>query len=879
MFKTNGKKTLSRVGVLALALIMTATAMGGSVFGAAKTTRGGTFNGAVDGVATVATAADFAKAAADSTVSKIVLAANITFDEFQAFDRTVLSNLVIDGSKGLSGAEGKPYMLNVTRSDSWVSEGEPSGHVSLEFKKFKSVTFQNIRLKGEAFNGFVYSNLATDFLFDNVCFDGPALAMVRSAEAKGYARVTIKDSKLNLRTRNSGANYLYPSEAVEIGHGDVILEGEVTIVKEPGEKDDLDHDEIFYFKKETGNLIVAPNAKVEIKNLSRAATSDYWSGLIYRVGSNCNINFIVKEGADFYFHTDGGVLTEHGIKTLSVAEGANVKLSVNAKYKASLTSVDSQGSYLRADEIIVAPAARLDVIATNKGVSPNNKAKYEKEAVVGVNLLKVGKDATFRVASPDNTVRQVALRIHGNANPAIQLDRPEEVLLYNGNKTAPAMALKAGDRNGGNAQNFGIEFVGAGISAWSSAGKVAIDENTWEVDPAGASVWSTGLRDKTFTFKTTIDKGNGNLTNSSVTAENGVTLSDVSPADGVNGLKTLNDKSVILFNGFTAPKTLETKQVRLNLISKYILDKWHNVPEDLWIKDFVDFEANGVDPIVYNFKTYGQNGRGNDYGPHPAHPELGVFKSNLYDRPQNERFPGRASLGTVEGIKALADKCGGSYSITGFGNDFTLVLWPNAQGVYPGEDGSQLVMYYALMTEKPYKYGARYPVYMTEEETAPTKNVRLNIVSKYILNTWDEVPEDLWIKDFVDFEANGVDPIVYNFKAYGQNGRVENHVEHPKNSELGLFKSNIHDRPKSEWAPGRDSVGTADSIRALATQCGGSYSIRGEGDAFTLTLWPNDQGMYPGEDGSPLVMYYALMTAQPYKYGLRYPVYTTVSEK
>jgi hypothetical protein len=661
-------------------------------------TKNTTFPGTLNGVATVSTGADFVKAAADSAVTKIVLAEDITFDDFQRFERKTASGLVIDGAGGV-GRYGRPFRLAVTKSAAWDCPADPTGYVSLEFRNFKSVTFQNLTLYGEAFNGFAYSQKAIDFTFDRVSFDGPALAIVKNClKSYGYAHVTIKDSDINLRGRNPKLKtdlcYLYPSEAVEIGFGDVILDGAVNITKTPTalKRDlDLDHDEIFYFREKEGNVIVKPGASVNILNKSDALKSCYWSGLIYKGCCLADLGLIIGEGATFNFETDGGIVTENGIKRFDVASGADVSFLVNVPHnkagRASLAACDN-GSYFRSENINVAPGAKVDFVVRGDTL-------YAAEAVVGVNSLSVGEDATFRVVSPDNTVGNTVLRLHGS-KPSIYFDRPEEVLLYNGNKTATKKSTivalaAAGACEGGDCalKDIDFTFVGSGVRTWPNTANVVqiLDYSAWTLDLSGSKVWTTGTRSKAFTLKAGINKTNGNLVKPTVdNVADLLAFGSPSPADPSQGILTFGDKSVVQFNGSAAPRPRKIYIEYANVVNSRDIDGWES------LKETVVVEGDGVAPVVYNFDLdkYAYTGRD--------------FRFNLYDNPN--RRPDGPPVGTMECLEARPDYLNpetGDPRVTVALDEAarvgTLTIYPY-KGAYPGEDSAApLQLWYALWTD------------------------------------------------------------------------------------------------------------------------------------------------------------------------------------
>ena len=682
MSKSTKRGLFGRAGVLVIAAVLLITLIPMNVTATDSSKNTTAITPVIGGATEVYTPLEFQRAAADARVSTIVLRNNIVFEDFQYFERRTESNLTIDGADR--------YYLAVLRSGSCVNPLAPSCYVSLEFKGYYNLTFQNIGLSGEAFNAFVYSQKQLNLTFDNVTFSGPSLAYVNGClSTYGMAEVLIKDSDITLRSRVPDSRdisrncYLYPSSAVRIGYGNIVLSGDVNIQKLSPISKELDNEPVFAFRVKKAGLYVEPNANVNIVNESTASGSAHWSALMENTCCslttclNHDLKFIVGRDAKFYYEGEGGTINE-GVATTEfrAEQGSRVDMIVGIPRKTTCIKCRvNRGSYFTTTDFTVMPSAEVNVIVKYDTL-------YAREAVVGLEHLMVNEDATLRIVTPDNETGENALRFHGK-NPSMYIDRPDLVLFYNGHKLSnsksPSRALSSavvGDCcyltvcSHHCTKDIDFKFVGAGIRTWEMKDDpIPIERGTWIVDPEKSTTWSTGRRALTYTFTATIAKKDLQLLNPIVYDPGGYLTPIDNPAHPITGLKTFNDKSVVEFNGSSAPKIVK---MPIEYYHVYI----HR--SEIFPAEIDEAEGNGVDPIVYDIDP--------DRYLTPIR-----FLFNLNER---SGYTGLYNVGTVDNLPSSA-----SIAYDPATGHYTLTVYPVA-GVY-----ETIKLFYAAKTTDIYYEG------------------------------------------------------------------------------------------------------------------------------------------------------------------------------
>jgi hypothetical protein len=397
--------------------------------------------------------ASFENAVKDDTVTEITLGSDITIPKKISVKRS--TDLIIDGNN-------KTYTL----IEDQTLPANASDYTMTFAGSYQNLTFRNIKMQGHSYGASVSAPVENvRVLFDNVEYLGPALYR---GVSKGNTGV-LKDSDITLQVLSSKVKYT--SEAMHVSNAE--LTGNVRIKKMPSQGND--YDEIFYFPNADGRLIVDKNADVRIENLSAAVGSRYWSGLLYIDGGAANTHaFVVREGARFSYEGMGGCIIEQWpLDEFLIEKGAKVDMRLSIPSGKSKFKVNDNGAYLRAKRIVLEEGAALHYALTGD-------VEYHREAMLGVDDLTVGEGAVLRVKAADNATAENIVRFYGN-NPRMTLNKPEDVLFYNGAQTtlpnaALSVAQKGDGYNVSAAAPIALSFTGKGISAWD-AGNTKTDIN------------------------------------------------------------------------------------------------------------------------------------------------------------------------------------------------------------------------------------------------------------------------------------------------------------------------------------------------------------------------------------------------------------------
>ena len=690
MEKKTIKKLFRRSGISVLLIALLFTFASTSTMATVSTRNTTAITPIIGGETEVYTVTEFQKAAADARVTKITLKDNLIFTDHQILERKTESDLTIDGAY--------MYAIYAGRSGNLLAPLDPTGNMSFEFKNFKSVTFTRIGLGGEAFGAFAYSLRPMTITFDNVVFTGPALAYIRAGVAsQGIGRIVIRDSVIDLRKRIpdsadlSRAWYDFPSNAAQIGYGEIVLSGTVHIEKElPGGGRETDNEPVFKFLEKSAKLIVDPGAKVTVLNKSTATNSTghtgllqatcCWSALATRtLCLNHDLQFIVGEGADFTYTGSDGIINEGvGLTNFTVKENARVNMEVSIPYDTTVRNKTrvNRGSYLNTIDFNIMKNAEVNVTV-------KNDTRFSREAVVGVEHLTVNENATFRVVSPDNKTAENTLRFHGR-NPSMYLDRPYEVLLYNGkpyDSRGETRAIAAGQNgdccyllvNCFHAASADIKFTFNGVSmnTWSDKdNNIPVDRSSLAVSTEKATTWSTGVAGEEYSFKADLSKSNMSLVKPefSKATVRGFSSSSGTPIAS-SELKTFADKRIVQFIG-----TAEVKRPILKI--SHIVVTGSRLTSDLTTLSEVELEGNGVDPIVYEFNP--DRYRNNLIS-------LLNYRFNAYEKAD---YTGLYNVGTFDNLSEFA-------SInTDDPTNYVLTVYPNDFGQYPAVN-----LYYAQHTK------------------------------------------------------------------------------------------------------------------------------------------------------------------------------------
>ncbi|MDR2132882.1 MAG: hypothetical protein LBP30_05985 [Clostridiales Family XIII bacterium] len=479
------------------------------------------------GAVTVSDFKSFEAAVKDDSVKEIVIDADITIE--RKIEATRNNDLTIRGAdKSILLIEDEKLPANAL-------------DFTMTFRgNYKNITFSAIEIHGHSYGASVNAPVrGARVVFDNVRYIGPALY---HGVVEGNTGV-IKDSAITLRVRNEKVRYT--SEAMHAFN--VELVGDVRITKE--EESGEDYDEIFYFSLPEGDLIVAENADIKIANLSKAAGSAYWSGLLFIEGGNANKHsFVVKDGARFSYDGVGGcVLEQWPLDKFTIGKKAEVNMRLSVPGGKSMFRRDDNGAYFRAKDIVLAEGAVWNYIL-------RGDAGERRDALLGAENLTVGEGAVLRAKAPENVKGEDLLRFYGK-KPRVTLNKPKEVLLYNGARTSTPVsaisAAQAGDGYGVSAAGpIELDFMGKGIRAWDvGKEKIGIDDN-WKVDTAAAhGEWGVpAAQGHLFTLTAAVG-GDGALIHPNSKPHAGSAPPNPDPADPQRGLKSFANKSVIQFDG------------------------------------------------------------------------------------------------------------------------------------------------------------------------------------------------------------------------------------------------------------------------------------------------------------------------------------------
>ncbi|MDR0425094.1 MAG: hypothetical protein LBH39_06585, partial [Clostridiales Family XIII bacterium] len=465
----------------------------------------------------VATFEEFRNAVRDDSVAIVELNDDIVIEK--KMDVTRKNDLIIDGKSIYRIVEyyGIPYAV---------------GDYTLTFRgTYKNIVFQNLGMQGMTYGASVYAPVANATVsFINVSYRGPALYYGIN---KGNTCV-LRDCEIVLDTYGTKATY-----TSEVVHGyNVEMLGTVNIVKRAAKGDD--HDEIFYLSEPGGDLIVGDGAVVNIENKSKAGSSRYWSGLVFAAGGQGNTHkLIVGKNARFSYTGIGGcVVEEWPLEAFEIGEGAVVEMTLSVPPGKTNYAGADNGAYFSADKITLGNGATWDYVLMND-------PERSTESMLGVGELIVGQGANLRVKAPKNTHADNLVLLVG-PNPKVRLDRPGEVLFYNGNRAAKNTWALAGGRVGygygmTNAGKSIIEFTGGGISVWPVTGK-AIGINGWDVENT-ATMRQWGVKaGETFSLRANMGY-EGDISNLTVVG------TEPAPAGIAGDLKTFKNMSVIRFEG------------------------------------------------------------------------------------------------------------------------------------------------------------------------------------------------------------------------------------------------------------------------------------------------------------------------------------------
>jgi hypothetical protein len=479
----------------------------------------------------------------------------VTVKDFASFETAVkddgVAEVVIDADITIE------RKIEATRNNDLTIRGADKSHLLIEDEKlpanamdftmtfrgnYKNITFSAIGIKGHSYGASVNAPVKdARVVFDNVTYVGPALY---HGVVTGNTGV-IKDSDITLRVLNEKVKYT--SEAMHAFN--VELVGNVRITKE--EESGEDYDEVFYFSLPDGDLTVAENADVKIVNLSKAAGSVYWSGLLFIEGGNANKHsFVVRDGARFGYDGAGGcILEQWPLDKFAIGKGAEVNMRLGVPGGKSMFRRDDNGAYFRAKEIVLAEGAVWNY--TLRG-----DVGERRDALLGAENLTVDENAVLRVKAPENVKGEDILRFYGK-KPRMTLNKPKEVLLYNGARTfTPVSALSAAQAGDGYgvlaAGPIELNFTGKGIRAWNAGKeKIGIDDN-WKVDTAAAhGEWGVPASQGNLFTLTAAVGNDGALIDPSSKPHAGSAPPNPDPADPhpQRGLKSFANKSVIQFDG------------------------------------------------------------------------------------------------------------------------------------------------------------------------------------------------------------------------------------------------------------------------------------------------------------------------------------------
>ncbi|MDR1134832.1 MAG: hypothetical protein LBL49_01435 [Clostridiales Family XIII bacterium] len=556
-----------------LTLLIAGIAIAAVVFTAAPLAAFAVEPAADDVVVTVYDEPGFKAAIRDKTTTFIKLGADITLKKNDS-TYTINPNkprLVIDGSvvttdPAITGPDLRGFAIYENPANSGVGCAQIAVRDSKV--KFNKIIVQNINLYGSQELGIIHvacdCGNKVNVEFDNVYYEGPALAVAYGAVSSNS--VTVRDSDILLNPARSKCNRA--SEAVVARY--IYIEGNVKIDK-INSTDKDDYNEIFRLLYQGSKLYVRAGATLDIVNNSNPAThtsrtqsqkSTEYSGFIGTSVSSCDTSSVIfEDGSTTTYKGYGVVVEDLGRVDSCLAQLYLVDVRADANLIINTSSSGITKAYDKAyfhNSFFDCKEFKFGDTSTFIYTYAGDMNKGEK--LLSFNSLTTATNTLFVVAAPDNTKAETVVALQAKG-ASIEFDDPYRVIVYNGKTTGVSNAIINEYASGEQA----FKVYADRIKLWDTA---AAQDVTLELDyynytadvydTDGVDTFRMWKGDTTYTYaaklaKYTSKTGGATLVSPSVNAGatfvNGIDPVKGTDGKGANAINTLYNRNILEING------------------------------------------------------------------------------------------------------------------------------------------------------------------------------------------------------------------------------------------------------------------------------------------------------------------------------------------